>query len=89
MRGGKPGEWMIHDEQVITLDVSLYRSLAKFAQAPPVPLNANFRMLPFVFGSASDQGSVSAGIIPGETLQRYARFCLQRLPPKLRVFRTG
>jgi len=77
MRGGKAGEWMIHDEQVVTLDVLLYRSFAKFAQAPPVPLNANFRMLPSVFGSSSDQGSVSAGMIPGDTLQRYERLRLQ------------
>jgi hypothetical protein len=84
VRRGESDEWMIHDKQVVTIDILLYRSFAKLAQAPPVPLNADSEVLLFIFGSSFDQGSVSPWMVPRKPLQRDGCFCFQRLPPEER-----
>jgi hypothetical protein len=78
VRGGESDERMIHDEQIVALDILLYRSLAKLAQAPPIPLNADSGLLLFILAGAFDQGSVSTGMVPRKPLQRDRCFCFQR-----------
>ncbi len=66
MSCGKADERVIHDEEIVTIQILLDGSFAKLAQSSPVPLDFNFGILLFVFGNSSEQGGITTGMIPGE-----------------------
>ena len=69
MSCGKADERMIHDEEIVTSQILLDGSLAKLTQSSAVPLDFNFGILLFVFGNSSEQGGITAGMIPGEPFE--------------------
>src|SRR5258707_10046629 len=69
MSCGETNERVIHDEEIVTIQILFDGSFAKLAQSSPVPLNFNFGILCFVFGNASEQRGVTTGMIPGEPFQ--------------------
>src|SRR5260370_38253408 len=69
MSCGEADERVIHDEEIVTIQILLDGSFAKFAESSPVPLDFNFGILCFVFGNASEQRGVTTGMIPGEPFQ--------------------
>jgi hypothetical protein len=50
----KTDERMIHDDQIVAIEILLDWSLAEFAQRSPVPLDSESRMKLSVFGGAFD-----------------------------------
>ena len=69
MRGSKADEGVVHDEEIVTMQVLFDGSFAKFAQAAAVPLDFNFGMLSFVVENASEQWGVAARMIPSESFE--------------------
>src|SRR5258708_1487740 len=69
MSRGEAEEWMIHDEEIVTIQILLDGSFAKLAQGSSVPPDRDFGMLCIVFGNPSVQGGVATGMIPGEPFE--------------------
>src|SRR5580658_7638048 len=69
MSCGEANERVIHDEKIVTIQILLKGSFAKFAQGSPVPLDFNFWIFPFIFGNSSEQGGITAGMIPSEPFE--------------------
>src|SRR5258708_40085152 len=86
MSCGETNERVIHDEEIVTIQILFDGSFAKLAQSSPVPPDFNFGILCFVFGNASEQRGVTTGMIPGEPFEgnshanlRFQRVSLGRL----------
>src|SRR5580704_13555844 len=69
MSCGEANKRVIHDEEIVTIQILLKGSFAKFAQGSPVPLDFNFWIFPFIFGNSSEQGGITAGMIPSEPFE--------------------
>src|ERR1700682_760978 len=69
MSRGEADEWMIHDEEIVTIQILLHGGFAKFAQSSSVPRDLDFGMLCFVFGNSSEQGGITTGMIPSEPFE--------------------
>src|SRR4029077_18815533 len=70
--GGESDERVIHDEEIVTIQILLDWGFTKLPQGSPVPMNFEFRMLFFVFGNASEQGSVATRMIPRQPFENNA-----------------
>src|ERR1700752_3607665 len=69
MSRGETDERVIHDEEVVAIQILLEGSFAKLAQSSPVPLDSNLGILFLVFGNSSEQRGITTGMIPGEPLE--------------------
>jgi hypothetical protein len=67
VRCRKTDEGMVHDDQVVAIEILLDRGLAEFSKSPPIPLKTNPRMKRFVFGRTFYQRGITARMIPGKS----------------------
>jgi hypothetical protein len=69
MSCGEADERVIHDEEIVTIQILLDGSFAKLPQSSPIPLDFNFGILCFVFGDASQQRGITTGMVPGKPFE--------------------
>ncbi len=64
---GISDERMVHDEQVIAIDVLFNRGFAKLTQRATIPANGQAGIALLIFRRSIHQRSIPAGMIPGQS----------------------
>ena len=67
VRGCETDEGMIHDDQIVAIEILLDRRFAELAQRSPVPVDAKPGMKCLVLGCTLYQRGVTSRMIPGKS----------------------
>src|SRR5579864_1088735 len=66
MRRSETDKRVIHNDEVVAIQILLDGSLTKLPQSSPVPVDLYFGILFFIFGNSSEQRGIATRMIPGE-----------------------
>ena len=69
MCSGKSDKGMIHNDQVVAIDVLLDGRFAELPQGSSIPMDVHSRVIFFVFAGSPDQRPVPAWMVPGKSLE--------------------
>ena len=65
--GGKSYERMIHDNQIVAIEILFNRGFAEFTQSAAIPMDLSSGMGILVLRSAFQQRSVATRVVPGQS----------------------